>query len=375
MINVFVKDGFVDPWEPYLHEWGGADANDIVIRTYTDLADMDVMPAGVVIFSDIERLTDHDRALASAVEHTLRDHHVDIEILNGPQTTLRRYDLLSQLYARGLNTFRAYRLTDTTVPSTFPVFLRYENDHTGATSGLLFDQAELDRAIVRARIRRHDLTKLIIVEFVDTSDADGLFVKYAAFKVGDTILARHAYFGYEWLLKAKGSINTPEVKERDLSFVKGNPHEAALRERFDIGAVGYGRIDYSILDGEIVTWEINTNPIIIAASAISDPSVNERQGIFVPTMHAAFSDIQRASAGLGPVSLDAVDESLRAPVRRRQQPQTSRVQRMARRYKRVLDPAVRVAEFASIPFEQQLLASWKRSHATNPSRQLVRYGR
>jgi hypothetical protein len=50
--------------------------------------------------------------------------------------------------------------------------------------------------------------------------------------------------------------------EEELEYVRTNPHRAQLEEIFTIAGVGYGRIDYSLLDGAVQTWEINLNPTI-----------------------------------------------------------------------------------------------------------------
>ncbi len=46
------------------------------------------------------------------------------------------------------------------------------------------------------------------------------------------------------------------------AYIVGNPHEAQLREIFGIAGVGYGRIDYAVLNGRVQTWEINLHPTI-----------------------------------------------------------------------------------------------------------------
>ncbi len=42
-------------------------------------------------------------------------------------------------------------------------------------------------------------------------------------------------------------------------YFKINPHEPELREIFRLAKIQYGRVDYSILNGTIQVWEINTN--------------------------------------------------------------------------------------------------------------------
>ena len=50
--------------------------------------------------------------------------------------------------------------------------------------------------------------------------------------------------------------------EEERDYVLGNPHERELAEIFRIAGVEYGRIDYSVKDGALRTWEINLNPTI-----------------------------------------------------------------------------------------------------------------
>jgi len=360
MITVLVKRGFTDTWDSYLHDWGGASKHDFDIRTYQDLAGLQHLRAGPIIFSDIERLTDADRALASDVFRVVAKDRPDVPILNNPATTLRRYDLLTRLHRDGLNPFRVYRLTDTTTPQRFPVFLRYENDHTGATTGLLHNQAELDRAIVRTQIRQHDLRELLIVEFVDTSNRDGRYLKYGAFVVGSTIVARHAPSSTDWVVKFRDAIQTPDTADFELSYVRNNPHASLLHRLFNIGSVAFGRIDYAMLGDSLVTWEINTNPIIMTSARDTHPLSVQRQELFVSRFQAAFDAVQPEDLDPSPISLADVGEELRVAAKTRPQARASAIQRFGRKHKRWLEPAVRVVETASIPIERRRLDRWKR---------------
>jgi hypothetical protein len=45
MITVFTKRGFTDPWDAYLHDWGGADRHRFNIISYEDLASVDELRA------------------------------------------------------------------------------------------------------------------------------------------------------------------------------------------------------------------------------------------------------------------------------------------------------------------------------------------
>ena len=48
----------------------------------------------------------------------------------------------------------------------------------------------------------------------------------------------------------------------EFDYIQKNPHEEQLRQIFDLAHVEYGRIDYSIKNGRVQTWEINLNPTI-----------------------------------------------------------------------------------------------------------------
>ena len=119
-------------------------------------------------------------------------------------------------------------------------------------------QAALARAIVRA----HRLSELLVVEFTDTADAEGLFRKYAAFIVGSEIIPRGLARGRQWMLKIAGTEFTASMVREEREYVFENPHERELRRIFEIARVEYGRIDYSVKDGVLQTWEINSNPTI-----------------------------------------------------------------------------------------------------------------
>src|SRR5436853_745492 len=93
------------------------------------------------------------------------------------------------------------------------------------------------------------------------------------------------------------------LEEQD--YVLSNPHEARLAEIFQAGRIDYGRIDYSLKDGRIQTWEINLNPTIgrglrPATTKIPgelDPIRNETKEFF----YARFQEAWEA-ADLGPDS-------------------------------------------------------------------------
>lgn len=54
-------------------------------------------------------------------------------------------------------------------------------------------------------------------------------------------------------------------------YVQTNPHESPLKEIFRLANIEYGRVDYSMYQGKIQVWEINTNPVILGAPKNNNP--------------------------------------------------------------------------------------------------------
>ena len=102
----------------------------------------------------------------------------------------------------------------------------------------------------------------MIVEFCDTASADGLFRKFSAFKVGDSIIPCHVMVSPHWCVKSDRNESTRGAIQEGIKYVEDNPHEAWLRKVFSVARIDYGRVDYGVLDGVPQVWEINLNPTI-----------------------------------------------------------------------------------------------------------------
>jgi len=252
----------------YLLREGAPFRRTIVPITYDDLLAAPALPRATYCFSDLELLPDAQREPAIALRDRL--HAQGCRVLNHPEHTLARYDLLRLLHDQGPNRFTVHRTTDDLAAARYPVFLRNELDHEGRTSGLLPDAGALDGALREHDTIDTDTHRTLVVEFVDTSDAAGVFRKYAAFIVGDTVLARHLMCSTDWQVK-EADLLDPTFLREELDYVESNPHEAQLRELFACAHVDYGRIDYSFLDGVMQVWEINTNPTLVM------PTYNQRR--------------------------------------------------------------------------------------------------
>jgi hypothetical protein len=244
----------------YLKVAGGRLAGRLVPMVYDELFAAPVLPTGAYCFADLELLSDLERQRAAQRWQELAAR--GCRLLNHPTHSLLRYELLRELRRRGVNTFDVYRLADGESPKRFPVFLRTANDHKGSISPLLGSPEELDAATAALRARDERLDDKLVVEFCNTADADGLYRKYGAFIVGDRILPRHVFFSRHWVVKDWSVLDETLLRE-ERAYLATNPHERQLREIFAAARIEYGRIDYSLRDGELQVWEINTNPIII----------------------------------------------------------------------------------------------------------------
>lgn len=247
----------------YLSLWGKTLIPQVRLLSYEQLVETRTLQLGTYIFSDIERLTPEQAEMAAQVWKDISNAGKEISILNHPTRSMRRYELLRSLYEHGSNKFNIYRLTEYRKPQRFPVFIRGENDHHGSLTPLLQTPEELNAAINKIFEDGQNRENKVITEFCDTSDAKGIFRKYSAFIVGDQIIPRHVFFSHNWMLKYPPDLLDEVTLQEEWHYLKNNPHEPQLREIFRLARVNYGRIDYSLINGVLQVWEINTNPQIL----------------------------------------------------------------------------------------------------------------
>ncbi len=243
----------------YLEGHGAPLASRITPLWYEQILAAEALPAGTWCFADLELLSDAEREAAARAWRGLEAR--GCRLLNHPTRSLRRYDLLRRLHEQGSNRFNVHRPSDAAGPLRFPVFLHGENDHLGRRSGLLHTREELRAALDTLERSGERLDAQLITEFCETRDAAGIYRKYSAFIVGDAILPRHLFFEQDWQVK-KARLITDVLIREERHYVETNPHEKRLREIFAAARITYGRIDYSLFEGEIQVWEINTNPVI-----------------------------------------------------------------------------------------------------------------
>jgi hypothetical protein len=78
------------------------------------------------------------------------------------------------------------------------------------------------------------------------------------------------FFSRNWLQKYADVVHADLVDE-EIRFLEDPPHLARIREVFALARVDYGRIDYAVTEHGVVTWEINTNPMLAAPIAKTAP--------------------------------------------------------------------------------------------------------
>jgi D-alanine-D-alanine ligase-like ATP-grasp enzyme len=207
-------------------------------------------------------------------------------VLNDPVWSMRRYELLRTMHDRGVNSTNVYRVTENHEPQRYPVFVRGENDHSGSQTALLHSREELQAAIEDLARRGVAREQLLITEFCDTKDGEGVYRKYSVFYVRGEVIPRHAFFGTSWMLKSPELFDQAHLDE-EYAYHMANPHAEELRAIFTAARIDYGRIDYGVENGAVRVWEINTNPMISTpadATCTSRVRVQER---FAPAFNRA----------------------------------------------------------------------------------------
>jgi hypothetical protein len=125
------------------------------------------------------------------------------------------------------------------------------------------DEDALTAALAKQESRGVSRRGLLIIEYQAEPLAPGVFRKYAAYRIGDRIVADHMVHDVTWLAKyGDEAAWSPERFAEELDYVRNNPHAEALMRAFDIAGIDYGRADYGLVGGVPQIWEINTNPTL-----------------------------------------------------------------------------------------------------------------
>ena len=265
MILFIVKEDNKHTIQWFLDSHGRSLSDVVEVIGYRSLLGRRRVPVGTYVFSDIERLSPAELELAGAFCREIAAIP-GMRILNDPLRARRRYELLRVLHAAGLNGFNVYRVADVIPSVRYPVFLRAEEHHHGPITPLLHSELALREAIdglADEGIARDDK---LIVEFEDVTDDRGLYHKYGAVRVGPVIVPLELDFSRSWVVKDMDSIlDDFGLAAEETDYVKENPHRAEIEAIFDLARIDFGRIDYAVKEGRLVTFEINTAPSLVTA--------------------------------------------------------------------------------------------------------------
>lgn len=353
MINYIVTRDHAGAVRPFLESWAGSLASSINLVFYEDLPSVEELPVGTTIFGDLERLDDRLRSLATEVHELMVE--AGAHVLNHPRATLGRYELLKRLHERRINPYQVRTVGESQAPRPFPLFLRFADDHLGPRTDLLLDEAQLDRELLRLMLRATSPRHLLEVEFFDTSDADGLYRKYGAFIVDGRVIPRHVQTSDHWMVKGPGMRDPASVRV-ELEYLDGNPHEASIRQVAEVGRVAFGRIDYAVHGDSLVTWEINTNPLIVRHRDLQTEFTIRKQQRFIPAFIDALVELGAETPVGGSVSLALLRKRSDEPI----VDEEHRLRAFGLKYRPVSEMALRVVETGAWPFRRRLVSRWRR---------------
>ena len=264
MLVYFVRRGHAEETiGVYLREWAPDLRDRIRIVPYEELDRLEDVHAATYLFTDLERLSESERAAAATLADELAAHE-RVRVLNHPRRVKGRYELLRELSERGLNDFRARRLAELDDTVRYPVFLRRASEHEGPATALLRNREQCERAVAELLLLGHPLDDLLAVEFLDTSDDQGVVRKYGEFVVDGELVPRHIFFDRAWSVK-EPRLADPELLAEQRRFLQTDPHRDRLEELARIAGVDYGRLDYAFCSGRLQLWEVNTNPVVLFA--------------------------------------------------------------------------------------------------------------
>lgn len=243
---------------------GAAFHGSIMILSYRDFLGFDELPVADYILVDLERMSNCLLRAAATRLAALRAAVPDLRVLNSPDVGLRRLPVSQRLHDAGINDFRVLEIGAIPDDLRFPVFVRRLDDHKGPLTGLLRSREELTAALAGLVKGNASDADLGVIEYIDTRDDLGRHQKLSYFRVGDSFFPGAFNVSDNWVCKGVAGENEPEaLKRRRLEFLRGNEHEAQMRQVFDVAGLTYGRADYALVGGKPQVFEINTNPMVV----------------------------------------------------------------------------------------------------------------
>ncbi|MBL7844029.1 MAG: hypothetical protein JNK44_09215 [Cyclobacteriaceae bacterium] len=254
------------PIKNFLRSRGKHYVNRITVIYYENLELLRSLKAGSFIFSDFDLLNPKQREVITRIFAQLKSRYPNLKLFNDPAKVLLRYDLLKRMYALGVNKFDVVRATESFDHLKFPLFIREADRHTGALTPLLHKAKEVKYHLRLLRALGYVPYDLLIVEFVDASAGDGVFIKMSGFVLGEKIMPRYLNYSPGWMVKSTVHPEDALMQQRHADvqeYMRTNPHKEWLQKVFKEANITYGRSDYALVNGELQLWEINLNPSFV----------------------------------------------------------------------------------------------------------------
>jgi len=290
MINYFLTKNHFYTIEPFINSWSKNGAELFRMVPYETIDQINFIDNDIFIFTDLERISestlDQTRKLCRVIEEKFSSQH----ILNHPGVTLGRLELLDLLWQKGINDYRVYPVATLDHSCRFPIFLRRPNNHLGPLTSLLHNEEEYHSALAKLAKKGILPEELIAIEYCETVDRDGGYRKYSAFRVGTDIIPGHIHFAQDWFVKG-GKHGAPRDEEKN--YLEKNPHRTELMEVFQLAEVDFGRIDYSMKNGKIQVWEINTNPTLLRHPEKYHPVMKQQKAALAEKIEQSFLSLAR----------------------------------------------------------------------------------
>lgn len=315
--------------DEFLGSWGSGLKSILVPLTYDEFYRKTGFEAGTYIFTQFEALGRTELAYVVRVAGRMAQRPELFRILNCPDVYCSRLELLDRLYARRINRFRAFQLGRIAADQLrYPVFIRSSSEHVLWDTRLLIDAGEFEAERRKwALALPHEFNDFLAIEYEHSADEEGMFRKYSAMRIGDRIVPRHVLFSRNWATRFPDIVDEQTAAE-EAGFVKEFPHRAQLEEFFKIADIDYGRIDYTVLNGAIHVWEINTNPVVVPSPARLAAEREISQRASAESVTRAFEALERGSpASDARLSLSPLD-SIRSFGARRERRKRNTKRRM-----------------------------------------------
>jgi tetratricopeptide (TPR) repeat protein len=286
MIYFLTSRGFDENVKALIDE---PNAPKVAILHYKDALKWKWLPRGAYIFTGIDRFGPDRLIEAARLYRRLRDH--DCPVLNDPARALVRFPLLRALYRAGINPFNVYSVEEEEKPRRFPVFLRGIYGHDAPLSDMIPDQATLDETIEATIAAGVPRQTLMTVEYAAEAVPPGEVRKLSVFRVGDRLVPDYSIHDQSW---------------------SENLFAEPLKAAFDVAQIEYGRAEFGLVDGKICIYEIDTNPVVLAAGAYPVPGGVEAGKLWWEGFLAALHALDAQCAGDGSAMIDVSGHSLAA---------------------------------------------------------------